>query len=636
MSRLLVSTLTSIAAVVALTAGAVAPTAGASPTAPSHPPTSAAPQTLAQHVAVPSYFDPADTASWSTLESTASSLGFVIANVLNGPGSQTNPQWQKVINATHAAGTHVLGYVDTGYFGFTDPARQTALGDTDAASWLVQAERDVNRWYTLYGDAMGGVFFDDVENVCGPTKGSTQYVDLYRELTEYLHRMHPGSVSVLNPGITVPQCYEDAGDILATFEGSYSTFLNPPADVAPAAWQLSADPNKFWSIVYDVPQSGIAAASARSQKINSGYVYYTPRTLDSNPYLTAPAPDYWTTELASAPAASTARVTRPLPPIPTNRTATSIDLTLVSLPFPRSGREDAVAYDVYDSGSNVASVDATSRVTHRVQITGLQPASTHRYTVKARSRSGAESAASLSIRVATRAASGATPTTPTGLSAVDIAPTSARVSWNPSTVAHGPHGPRGTIDRYEVLLNGTAILSVDPSITSVHLGGLTPGESSSFTVVAWSTGGKASAESAPLPVTTPLPLGNGLSGPSATLNASDATFSVKYDLPFTFHHVFIDTDNDSSTGYIVSSGDDQLGAEFMIENSWLYKHVGDGWNWSQVSSVSPLTSSVDGVFTWTVPTAVLGTGVSTVNAIFNGTGSSPDAYSTTVTAHLGG
>ncbi len=97
---------------------------------------------LGQHVAVPAYIPPTD-ASWNQLSTSNAQLAFVVANVANGPDTSLNTNWQTVINATHNHGTKVLGYVDTGYFGFTTPARQTVLGDTDATAWLVQAEQDI-------------------------------------------------------------------------------------------------------------------------------------------------------------------------------------------------------------------------------------------------------------------------------------------------------------------------------------------------------------------------------------------------------------------------------------------------------------------------------------------------------------
>ena len=127
----------SIAAVAALA------TLGATPAA--HAATS-----LEQHIGVPAYIPTSNTAAWNTLSTSSSALGFAIANVANGPGSSTaDADWIAALNATHQHGAKVLGYVDTGYWGSTSPARLTRLGETSATAWLVQAEQDINRWYDL-------------------------------------------------------------------------------------------------------------------------------------------------------------------------------------------------------------------------------------------------------------------------------------------------------------------------------------------------------------------------------------------------------------------------------------------------------------------------------------------------------
>ncbi|MEK8169742.1 spherulation-specific family 4 protein [Streptomyces sp. M19] len=148
-------------------------------------------------MAVPAYIPPADSASWDQLTGAGEGLGVVVANPNSGPGTSVDPAWQGVIDATHGNGTRVIGYVDTGYFGFT--GRQTEGGSTDAAAWTAQAKRHIDTWYSLYGDSVDGIFFDDGLGDCGPESGSEEYVTLYRELNDYVHSTHPGSLTVDNP-----------------------------------------------------------------------------------------------------------------------------------------------------------------------------------------------------------------------------------------------------------------------------------------------------------------------------------------------------------------------------------------------------------------------------------------------------
>lgn len=258
---------------------------------------------LPQQLAIPAYFSPGDTASWSELASVGWRLGFVVANVSNGPGPAADPAWQGVLDRLNTASATVVGYVDTGYFGFT--GRQTRTGATDAASWLAQAEQDVDAWYAFYGDDIGGIFFDSAESSCGPTDGSTAYADLYRQLSDYVHSRYPdsrypGSMTIDNAGQSVSECYADAADALVTFEGDYAAYVNPTGAQVPQPWQLTADPDKFVNLVFNVPADQVAAAIARSKKDNATYVYLTDRTFDSNPWLAAPPWRYFRAELAAA------------------------------------------------------------------------------------------------------------------------------------------------------------------------------------------------------------------------------------------------------------------------------------------------------------------------------------------------
>src|SRR5664280_2524815 len=88
-----------------------------------------------------------------------------------------------------------------------------------------QIEQDVNAWYAFYGSGIDGIFFDEGQDACGPTSGSNAWVDLYSRSNAYVKANHPGAMTAINPGRVVPRCYENAGDVLVTFEGSYDTYV---------------------------------------------------------------------------------------------------------------------------------------------------------------------------------------------------------------------------------------------------------------------------------------------------------------------------------------------------------------------------------------------------------------------------
>jgi chitodextrinase len=573
---------------------------------------------LGQHVAVPAYIPPDNTTAWNQLSTSNAQLGFVVANVANGPDTSLNTSWQTVINATHNHGAKVLGYVDTGYFGFTTPARQTVLGDTDATAWLVQAEQDINRWYQFYGSSVDGIFLDDAENVCGPTTGSQQYVNLYRRLNDYVHTYHPGALTVANPGVGVPDCYEDAADVLVTFEGTYSDYLNPTGEYVTQQWQRNADPNKFWHLVYNVPdQTALTAVMNKSKQNNAGYIYATPDTVP-NPWDTVPATSYWTAELAATQVTDS---TSPL--VPHQPYAISVCATSVHLGWTSDSYSREVGYDVYQGSTKIGSVGNFTPNATDFNVIGLAPSTQYSFSLRGRDQAGTVSAAGPTLLVTTAATSGHPPTAPGSLTSSSLAPTSVRLSWTAATDNFD------YVAFYDVYQGGTRVLTVDPPILSVHIGFLTPGQQYSFRVVARDSTGTSSAASNTVTVTTPQPPAS-ITSPAVNLTSTVASFQAQYNLPFTFYNVFIDADRNAATGYQVAG----VGADYLIQNGTFYQHTGTGFSWTVVSGVSPLVSNTGGLYMWQVPTGSLGSGVQAINVVFNGSGSSPDAYTSTITATL--
>lgn len=254
--------------------------------------------TTRQQVAVPAYVPTDDTTSWASLTGGADGLGLIVANPDSGPGSTVDAGWAAVAAQAHAAGTTVLGYVDTGYFGYSSPARTTRTGETTAEAWTAQVEADVDTWYELYGDSVDGIFFDDSLAVCGTDADAGLYTSLYSAVSAYVHDAHAGALTAANAGTQVQACFADAADVIVTFEGSAADYLDTTGAGAVADWQLDADPGTVWNIVYDVAPADLTAVMARARTVNAGWVYATPDTLP-NPYDTAPTGDYWTDELAA-------------------------------------------------------------------------------------------------------------------------------------------------------------------------------------------------------------------------------------------------------------------------------------------------------------------------------------------------
>ncbi|MEV6866000.1 NPP1 family protein [Streptosporangium subroseum] len=355
-----------------------------------------------QQIAVASYIHPSDTGAWTRLieQSPTNKVSVLIANVLNGPDSQPDPSWAGVISRAAGSGKKILGYVRTGYLGQSDQHFRTRLGSTDLADWTAQIQRDVDKWYELY-PGVGGIFFDEGHNICG---AGDQLVKIYRELNQYAKHKHPGALTVVNPGTAVPQCYEDAADILMTFESSYTTYTTAYQPMA-LGWKPK-DPSKIWHIVYGTPQDKIGEVAALARERDAGYIEITDDVLD-NPYDTLPSAGYWTAEMAAvgggAPKVAPAvdgPAGVPAPPSgmfvldPSYGVAyTSIKLSWASSP---SG---AARYRVYVDGTHVVSVPAPM---NRVEVGGLDPGRTYQVRVTAEgARWGDESAPSNTVPAST-------------------------------------------------------------------------------------------------------------------------------------------------------------------------------------------------------------------------------------------
>ncbi|OQD78925.1 hypothetical protein PENANT_c071G04858 [Penicillium antarcticum] len=246
-----------------------------------------------QQIAVASYINPTgDPTAWDRLVGyDESKMPILIANVVNGPDSTVDASWTKVIDRGSASGKTVLGYVRTGYLGVSTQKFQTRLGSGDLADWTAQIEEDIDMWYNLYDDSIGGIFFDEGWPECGD---SNQYVDLYKHINDYTKRNHPGAYTVLNPGSPMASCFEDTMDTLLTFELDYDAYVNK---YTPNDW-TPKDPRKLWHIIYNVPEDKIDEVIKLSKERGAGFVQLTDDLLP-NPYDNLPVDSYMTKMLAA-------------------------------------------------------------------------------------------------------------------------------------------------------------------------------------------------------------------------------------------------------------------------------------------------------------------------------------------------
>lgn len=61
---------------------------------------------------------------------------------------------------------------------------------------------------------------------------------------------------------------------------------------------------------------------------------------------------------------------------------------------------------------------------------------------------------------------------------------------------------------------------------------------------------------------------------NTTNDATNVTYVYQYSAVGSWYRAYIDTDRNSATGFATAG----IGANFMLENGSLYRHVGPGWS----------------------------------------------------------
>ena len=244
-----------------------------------------------QQLAIASYINPlADPGAWNRLIGyPKEKLSVLVANVVNGPDYEKNTNWASVIDRAHAAGKKVIGYVRTGYLGVSQQKFKTRLGSTALADWAAQIERDVDRWYELYGSSIDGIFFDEGWPECGP---NNIYSELYKYINDNTKIKHPGAFTVLNPGSPMASCYEQTMDTLLTFELSYEAYTQ---NYVGNDW-VAKDPRKIWHIIYNVPEAEVGKVAALAKERGAGMLHITNDVMP-NPYDNLPSDSYMQAQL---------------------------------------------------------------------------------------------------------------------------------------------------------------------------------------------------------------------------------------------------------------------------------------------------------------------------------------------------
>ena len=142
---------------------------------------------------------------------------------------------------------------------------------------IATAEANISLWKSFYN--VTNIFLDEASS----TAAQESY---YQTLTAYVHQQTTGSLTILNAGDVPDQSYMNAGDIIVTFEGTYSTYQ---ATTFPS-WLSSYPAGRFYNIVYDVPTvANMTSVLSQAAKDDVQYIYATNQNLP-NPYGALPTP----------------------------------------------------------------------------------------------------------------------------------------------------------------------------------------------------------------------------------------------------------------------------------------------------------------------------------------------------------
>ncbi|MEV0587969.1 spherulation-specific family 4 protein [Nonomuraea sp. NPDC050310] len=191
---------------------------------------------------VPAYFHPGQGGdAWRRL--LAHPPRMVVLNLGDGPGEAKDPAFPPLVARLLAAGTEVLGYVDTD-FGLRPVAEVRA---------------DLRRYRAWYG--VRGVFLDQ-------TAAGEDRLGHYREIVDGVR----GTI-VLNPGVYPDPRYADLADVLVTFDGPLSAYkaMREPA------WARSLARGRFCHLVHDVPSRQLEPTMRRAVRF-AGLAYATDRS----------------------------------------------------------------------------------------------------------------------------------------------------------------------------------------------------------------------------------------------------------------------------------------------------------------------------------------------------------------------
>jgi len=123
----------------------------------------------------------------------------------------------------------------------------------------------------------------------------------------------------------------------------------------------------------------------------------------------------------------------------------------------------------------------------------------------------------------------------------------------------------------------------------------------------------------------PTSTSGSITAETESISGGNMTLKFNYTGTWSYFHVFLDTDRNTSTGYTIGG----LGADDLLENAGLYGYTGgSGTSWSWGSAGSVTYTNAGGVATFTFPYSAIGSPAH-FNVIYQVVDSAGTVYSTT-------
>ena len=194
----------------------------------------------------------------------ATHVGYIIANVNSGPGTNTQSDWTTVISNAVSRGIRVYGYVYTSY------------GNRNGA----EVDSAVATWIRLYPQ-IHGIFLDE-------TASGSDRLSYYQARYNYIKSLAINLAVVINPGTITDEGYMGVSDVNTMFEGTYNSWNS----VQFPAWISRYPQNKFSAIIYGVPgENDMRNVLSTAVSRNIGTIFVTNGSSPS-----APLPIYFQAE----------------------------------------------------------------------------------------------------------------------------------------------------------------------------------------------------------------------------------------------------------------------------------------------------------------------------------------------------